>query len=84
MILPKYLFTVQVTLGTNDFGPMLLTELLLPKLKESAPSRIVNLGSPGEQFSGGVYWDDLKCALLTRGLMCCQLQLLLHTGAQPN
>ncbi|KAK9812796.1 hypothetical protein WJX72_003991 [[Myrmecia] bisecta] len=50
----------EVTLGTNYFGPMLLTELLLDMIKGSAPSRIVNLGSPGEQFSGGVYWDDLK------------------------
>jgi len=50
----------EVTLGTNYFGAVLLMELLLPKLKESAPARIVNLGSPGEQFSGGVYWDDLK------------------------
>ena len=41
-------------------GAVLLMELLLPKLKESTPARIVNLGSPGEQFSGGVYWDDLK------------------------
>jgi len=51
---------LQVTLGTNYFGPMLLTELLLPKMKESAPARIVSVGSPAEQFSGGVYWDDLK------------------------
>ncbi len=52
--------TDQVTLGTNYFGHLLLTELLMDKLKESAPSRIVNQGSPIEQLSGGVYWDDLK------------------------
>ncbi|KAK9918036.1 hypothetical protein WJX75_000706 [Coccomyxa subellipsoidea] len=50
----------EVTLGTNYFGHLLLTELLMDKLKESAPSRIVNQGSPIEQLSGGVYWDDLK------------------------
>ena len=51
---------MQVTLGTNYFGPLLLTTLLLDTLKESAPARIVNQGSPIEQLSGGVYWDDLK------------------------
>ncbi|CAK0731701.1 hypothetical protein CVIRNUC_000031 [Coccomyxa viridis] len=50
----------EVTLGTNYFGPLLLTTLLLDTLKESAPARIVNQGSPIEQLSGGVYWDDLK------------------------
>ncbi|CAL5223524.1 g6055 [Coccomyxa viridis] len=50
----------EVTLGTNYFGHLLLTELLMDKLKESAPARIVNQGSPIEQLSGGVYWDDLK------------------------
>ena len=53
---------LQVTLGTNYFGHLLLTELLMETLKESAPGRIVNQGSPIEQLSGGVYWDDLKCA----------------------
>ncbi|KAK9812671.1 hypothetical protein WJX72_001593 [[Myrmecia] bisecta] len=50
----------EITLATNYFGPMLMTHLLLDTLKDSAPSRIVNQGSPIEQLSGGVYWDDLK------------------------
>ena len=51
---------LQVTLGTNYFGPLLLTHLLLDNLRENAPARIVNQGSISEQMSGGVYWDDLK------------------------
>ena len=51
---------LQVTLGTNYFGPFLLTTLLLDTLEENAPARIVNQGSPIEQLSGGVYWEDLK------------------------
>jgi NAD(P)-dependent dehydrogenase (short-subunit alcohol dehydrogenase family) len=50
----------EVTLGTNYYGHLLLTELLLDKLKENAPARIVNQGSPMEQLSGGIPWEDLK------------------------
>lgn len=32
---------LEVTMQTNYLGPMALMELLLPKLKESAPSRVV-------------------------------------------
>ena len=51
---------VQVTLATNYYGPFLLTQLLLEDLKKNAPARIVNQGSPMEQFSGGIPWEDLK------------------------
>ncbi|KAK9829350.1 hypothetical protein WJX72_005314 [[Myrmecia] bisecta] len=49
----------EVTMGTNYFGPMYLTQLLLDNLKQSAPARIVNLGSCSE-YGGRVPWDDLK------------------------
>ncbi|KAJ2941089.1 hypothetical protein O0L34_g10322 [Tuta absoluta] len=43
----------------NYFSPFLLTNLLLPILKESKPSRIVNVASTGYKF-GTVDLDDLK------------------------
>jgi len=47
------------TLAVNYLGPFLLTHELLPLLKSSAPSRIINVGS-GLATSGKVPFDDLQ------------------------
>ena len=52
--------TVQITMKTNHFGPVLLTLLLLDVVKKSAPSRLIWVGSPAEAF-GSPDWSDLKC-----------------------
>lgn len=38
---------IELTLATNVVGPFLLTELLLPLLRASAPARVVNVSSGG-------------------------------------
>ncbi len=50
---------VETTFAVNVLGPFLLTELLLPILKASAPSRVVNVGS-ASHFSGRVDFDNLQ------------------------
>lgn len=47
------------TLAVNYLGPFLLTHELLPLLKSSAPSRVINIGS-GTERSGKVDFDDLE------------------------
>ncbi len=45
---------IELTLATNVTGPFLLTQLLIPALEHSAPSRIVNVSS------GGMYTQKLR------------------------
>jgi len=65
---------VERTLALNHLGPYLLTRLLLPVLKGSAPARVVNVSSmahagvrlnfPGLDFSGWLGYQRSKLANL--------------------
>ena len=51
---------IEMTLATNHLGPALLTLLLLPLLKASAPSRIVNVSSLVAQRPARLEMNDLQ------------------------
>lgn len=50
----------ELAFGTNHLGPFLFTKLLLPRLRESAPARIVNVASRGHYRASGIDWDALR------------------------
>jgi NAD(P)-dependent dehydrogenase (short-subunit alcohol dehydrogenase family) len=51
----------EYTFGVNHLGHFYLTNLLLPRLKNSAPARIINLTSVGHHFARkGMRFDDLQ------------------------
>lgn len=47
----------EITFGTNHLGPFLFTKLLLPRLRESKPARIVNVASRGHYRAPGIDWE---------------------------
>jgi dehydrogenase/reductase SDR family member 12 len=50
---------IELTFATNVVGPFLLTDLLIPLLRESAPARIVNVSSGG-MYTQRLRVDDLQ------------------------
>jgi len=50
---------IELTLATNVVGPFLLTNLLIPLLKESAPARVINVSSGG-MYTQRITVDDLQ------------------------
>jgi retinol dehydrogenase-12 len=54
----------EMAFGTNHLGHFLLTELLLPRLRESAssgaPARVVNVSSKAHYDAKGIDWELLR------------------------
>jgi retinol dehydrogenase 12 len=46
--------------GTNYVGPFLLTRLLVDRLRESAPARIVNVSSEAHYRAPGIDWEAVR------------------------
>jgi NAD(P)-dependent dehydrogenase (short-subunit alcohol dehydrogenase family) len=60
---------IEITFATNHLGPFLFTNLLVERMKESAPARIVNVSSRAHYRARAIDWDALRApARSTAGL----------------
>ena len=51
---------LDLLIATNHLGPFLLTNLLVPLLRKSAPSRVVVVASEAHKFSKELHMDELQ------------------------
>jgi retinol dehydrogenase 12 len=59
----------ELAFGTNYVGPFLLTNLLLDRLRESAPARIVNLASDAHYGAKGIDFEAIRLPTKSRTAM---------------
>src|SRR5919106_2861805 len=57
---------IETTLAINHLAPFLLTNLLLDRLKENAPSRVITVSSEAQRW-GDMDFDDLQSTQEYRG-----------------
>ena len=50
----------EMAFGVNHIGHFLLTPLLVPRLKASAPARVVTVASRAHRRTGGIDWDAVR------------------------
>jgi len=56
----------ELTFGTNHLGHYLLTRMLLDRIKQSGPARIVNVASASHYQAKGINWDALRAKTKSR------------------
>lgn len=56
----------ELAFGVNHMGHFLLTQLLLDRLRQSAPARIVTVASRAHKRVNGLQWDALRQGTRTR------------------
>ncbi len=66
----------ELAFGVNHVGHFLLTDLLLPRIRASAPARIVTVASRAHRRTAGIDWDDVRRPTRGTGVRAYQVSKL--------